>query len=131
MSNLKVVAAKVAVSLVAVGSLAGVGAGVAGVGPAGAATQVHTANHAAQHQRWCTNEKRLTTAASRRQAKFAATTAKFVHLEAKANAAGNTSLAKYWAKVVAHRDLRDNRMKASFDARMRRDAHRRSASGRC
>jgi hypothetical protein len=100
--NVKLCATKIALSLVAVASLS-----VAGAGAAGAASQAGTqpASHASvssQH-RLCVLGRGHKGQAARIQAGFAAVTAKFAALEAKAQQAGDTKLAAYWKSVVDHR----------------------------
>jgi len=99
--HVKLYATKVAVSLVAVASLSLAGAGVAAAAPqAGGqpATHAGTAMH-----RLCTLRNGRQAHAARSQAAFAAGTAKFAALEAKAQQAGHLKLAAYWKSVVDRR----------------------------
>jgi len=100
-SHVKVFATKVAVSLAAVGSLS-----MAGAGMAGAATQPGSqpvSHSAAAQHRLCMLGRSHQEQAARSQAHFAAVTAKFAALEAKAQQAGHTKAAAYWKSVVDHR----------------------------
>ena len=55
--------------------------------------------------------------AARNQAEFAAGTAKFATLEAKAQQAGDAKLAAYWKSVVDHRTATLAKRQAAFAAR--------------
>ena len=123
MWNVKLLATKVAVSLVAVGSLSFAGAGVAGAAPQ-VGTQPVSHSTAAGQQRACTRLHRHQVQATQNQARFGANTAKFASLAAKAQKAGNTKLANYWQSVVARRTTRAAKMKANFATRSSRLGHR-------
>jgi len=133
MTNMKLTMAKVAVSLVAMGSLGA--AGLAGAGVAGAATAPATVHH---HSRTndrrlaCTRDAKRLALAAEHQARFAAGTATYVKLQARAAKAGNTGLANYWAKVVTKRNDYSARQHANLLARTSRDAKTRGlVNGKC
>jgi hypothetical protein len=137
MMNMKLTMAKVAVSLVAMGSLGA--AGLAGAGVAGAATATATApatvhHHSRTNDRRlaCTRDAKRLALAAEHQARFAAGTATYVKLQARAAKAGNTGLANYWAKVVTRRNDYSARQHANLLARTSRDAKTRGlVNGKC
>ena len=113
---------KLALSLVAVGSLS-----LAGMGMAGAAMQSdntapssqHNESHSSAHvNAICVAGQRHIAFSQNRQSKFAAKTAGFAALEAKADKAGHTKRAAYWARVVARRTAFSNRMSVRLQARI-------------
>ena len=118
---------KVVVSLVAVGSLS-----IGGISMAGAAQQHggqsqdgaaqtdqrSESQMSAETQTGCMVSTRHLTFSQHRQSRFAAKTKAFVALEAKAEQAGHTKLAAYWAKVVARRTGYSTRMHAKLQSRM-------------
>ena len=115
---------KLALSLVAVGSLS-----LAGMGMAGAAMQSdntapssqHNESHSSAHvNAICVAGQRHIAFSQNRQSKFAAKTKGFAALEAKADKAGHTKRAAYWARVVARRTAFSNRMNVRLQARIAR-----------
>ena len=113
---------KLALSLVAVGSLS-----LAGMGMAGAAMQSDNTAHSSQNNEShtsaqvnaaCLAGQRHIAFSQNRQSKFAAKTAGFAALEAKADEAGHTKRAAYWARVVARRTAFSNRMSVRLQARI-------------
>ena len=115
---------KLALSLVAVGSLS-----LAGMGMAGAAMQSDNTAHSSQNNEShtsaqvnaaCLAGQRHIAFSQNRQSKFAAKTAGFAALEAKADEAGHTKRAAYWARVVARRTAFSNRMNVRLQARIAR-----------
>ena len=131
MTNAWTIAAKATAALVLAGSLASAGAGaaVAATGPATGATSAAGGHHlrhtsGAERRTLCQREQGRMTLFTNRQHRFAAQTAAFAGLEAKATKAGNTQLATYWAHVVSHRDAYTTRAAARLQARAARDATR-------
>ena len=122
MIHLKTLALKAAVTLVAVGSLTSLGAGAAG-----AASTNPTPGHHLRHvtgnerKRLCSREASRLAFSVRAQQRFAAQTAVYAGLEARAKKAGNTALTKYWASVVAHRNAHLAKAQASLSSRTTRD----------
>jgi hypothetical protein len=123
MIRLKMLAASVAISAVAVGTLS-----VAGAGAAGAATPPSPASH--QGKLAATRDRQLLCQATLRHLMFAeyvdgllaAHTTVFVTLETRAHDAGKTALANYWAKVVTDRDAAVARRHSELAALEARDA---------
>jgi len=113
---------KLTLSLVAVGSLS-----LAGMGMAGAAMQSDNTAHSSQNNEShtsaqvnaaCLAGQRHIAFSQNRQSKFAAKTAGFAALEAKADEGGHTKRAAYWARVVARRTAFSNRMSVRLQARI-------------
>ena len=131
MTNVKVLAARAAISLVAVGSLAG-GLYVVGMAPAGAATpsKQATAHTAAVRQRACQRVRRAESTAVRNEARWASRTARFEALAVKAQKNGNAELTKYWQSVVTRRDTTATKMKTRLAAREKKASQDRSANHR-
>jgi hypothetical protein len=121
MTNVKMLVAKVAISMVAVGSLTTVGVGVSAAATSGQSTS-HTHTAAGEHRLACTREARRLAFSTHRQAQFAAETAVFVNLETSAKKAGHTHLEDYWAKVVQHREAYSGRQHNHLLVRSLRDA---------
>jgi len=115
-SNVKILAAKVAITLVAIGSTAVVGTGVAGAaGSSGTTPAVgHTAGTAPN--RACVYYHRRLSSLAKHQANFAAGTAKAAASESAAQQAGNTAQATHWKAKVARRTAFVNRLKAKLPA---------------
>ncbi len=121
MTNVRMLAAKVVLSMVLAGSLATAASGVAS---AAQGTGGHHLRHATgtERARMCQREQGRLALAARRQAKFATGTAAFAGLEAKAAGRGDAKLAAYWAKVVSHRQASAARHQTRLAARTARDA---------
>jgi hypothetical protein len=126
----QLLATKIAISLVAVGSLSVVGVGVAGAASQNGARPISHST-AANQQRTCTlwHRRQAQVArnqgeAVREQARFAAITAKFSAMAARAEQAGNTNLATAMHSVVDKRNAADSRIKANFAARSLRSGIR-------
>ena len=131
MLNMKLLAIKVAVSLLAVGSLSFAGAEVVGA-TVQSGNQPVSHSTAAGRQRACLRLHKHQEFATQSQARFAARTAKFAALSAKAQKGGNAKLAKYWQSVVTHRYATAARTQANATARTdRRNQHHGKVGGPC
>ena len=97
MFNGHVLATKIVVSLVAVGSLSAVGLGVAEAAtPAGTSTTSHSTP--AGRERACKRLGRFEEMATRSQARLAASIVKPTALELKAEKSGHPHVAAYWRR---------------------------------
>ena len=124
-------AKKIAVSVLAVTSLAMTGAGAAGADPSPSG---HPLNHVAGAAKLhlCQSESRRLILSTQHQTQFAAKTAAYAALQASAQQAGKSNLARYWAQVVDHRDAYATRQKANLAARTTRAAKTHGlVDGRC
>ncbi len=121
MSNTTRQARRLAISVLAVASLAMTGAGVAAAAPS---TSGHHLRHATGEMRrhLCQNDSSRLALSAHRQAQFATQTAAYASLEASATKAGKTVLASYWAQVVSHRQADSDRQHANLTARTSRAA---------
>jgi len=128
-SNMRILVAKVAISLVAVGSAATVGTGVAGAaGPAGPSGTTQAVGHATgtAPKLACVYYHHRLNYLAKRQAIIAAGTAQAAVNEAAAQHAGNTHQANQLKAKVARRTAFANRLsarQAAFGARHPRWAH--------
>ena len=132
MSKINVLATKVALSMVMVGSLTMAGAGAAGAAGATTPTGTPAVSHSgsAGRQTLCTLHQRHMAFAIKNQARFATTTAKFATLADKARKAGHAKLAAHWDSVVAHRTTAEAHAKAKLAARSSGFGHRSGTAGR-
>jgi hypothetical protein len=132
MTNVKMLVAKVAISMVAVGSLTTVGVGVSAAATSGP-SPTHTHRVTGGERRLaCTREARRLAFSTHRQAQFAAQTTVFAGLEANAKKADHVDLEAYWAKVVQHREAYSGRQHGHLVARSLRDAkHHGLVNGKC
>ena len=131
MSNLRSSLRRLAMVAVIAGSVVTVGSGVAGATADSTARPVHHARGQAA-SRLCQLENRRVATFERRQSHYAAGTAYLTGLEQKAEKAGDTHLAAYWAQVVKHREAYSTRNAARLQARIKKDAKRHSVSaGKC
>ncbi len=107
MMNVQMLAAKVGVSLVAVGSLAVVGTGVAGaVSHDGTAASTAAASQRASSDAkfLCERREAILQGMTQARERLAASRSIFEGLAATARASGNTKRAQFWVRVVQHRD---------------------------
>jgi hypothetical protein len=123
MLQVKALAAKAAVTLVVVGSLAG-GTAAAAAGPAVAESPSHHTHQVSEagRARACRLLHRAETFGQRNGARFAARTAQYQALEARAQSQGHASLARYWKSIVTRRDTVAAKRAQGHAARLRREA---------